>query len=600
MYIKTIRLFIILCTAFLAGVVQAAQLLATVSDTKVQVGQSIQLNLSLKDAKAKNPPDFTRLSRDFRIYSQQQYSTYTSTNGVISSEAGWDITLIPLHEGELVIPSIQILSDNGLLSSPELRVVVLPAAKYNSSSGQTNSRQQDTAATDNADDGIGISLLASTNKTTAYVKEPIIYTLKIIGHRPFMNVALEDIKSNDATIDKIGEPKQYSQIINGRPAHVIELKYYVTPVSPGKIVITPAEIRGEIQAPTLQTPTHRSFLNNFLLNDAMHFKPFSMRGDVITLNALKPATQDGDWLPLQNLAITEEWSGLENPKVGDTIVRKIKLIAKGGFSNQLPGLQSYNELSGVKTYADKPIYSDNLATNADQLVASKEETFTLIATQPGNITLPQISIPWWNLQSSKLDYARLPAKTINILPAATASSSDSLIDYSTQTSESSKPVSLIDILQQNLVVFVLIAGLLLVILSLFAIIIYLLRRHSNNRVTNVLINNNKATKLNPLDTPINTVVELRDHILFVAQQSWQAPPDLTLNKLGTFLTENNYSYDIEVYLLLCNQINAALYANNIVSLSPLLDAWQQLRASIIKNKQKVVTKKSDYINLNPT
>lgn len=590
---KKINKYILILTLWLVcSISYAAEFQATVSDLKIVMGQSLQINFALKDAKAKQAPDFSRLSRDFKIYSQQKYSTFSSTNGVMSSEAGWDITLLPLREGELVIPSIQVLTDNGVLSSTEIRIVVMPTKSSSTNYSALNQHAS-------PEEGLGISMIATTNKAKVYTKEPIIYTLKIISYRSIMNVALEDIRSNDASIDKIGQPKQYDQIIGGKPAHIIEIKYYVTPINAGKVTITPAEIHGEIQSNTPSRSGYSS-LNNFFFNDAI-FKPFKLRGDPVNITAMAPPINDKTWLPLQDLTITEEWNGATNAKVGDTIIRKIKLIAKGGFSNQIPNMQSFMEGTGLKVYADKPTLSDDVSSNGDTIVGIKEETYTLVAGQEGTVTLPQVSIPWWNLQTKALSHATLPAKTLTILPATITNNHGTLVDYSAPTEDAATTqVTLIQSIKQHSGLLMLLTGLGLLIFGLCIVILYLLR-NQKQMIKKSVARKKIFSKTNALDKPIINVVALRNHIILYAIKHWHAPKNITLNKLGTFLTDNNYQYNLEVYVKLCHEINSELYASATAELAILIDAWQQLRDSVTKVKlQKTEHNSSDYINLNPT
>ena len=67
------------------------------------------------------------------------------------------------------------------------------------------------------------------------------------------------------------------------------------------------------------------------------------------------------------------------------------------------------------------------------------------------------------------------------------------------------------------------------------------------------------------------------------------------------MSENNYSYNLDVYFKLCKEINAALYASLGMDLQAMLETWDQLKVSVIKFKGAKVTKvDEDFINLNPT
>lgn len=557
----------------------AAEFVASVSSNTVDVGQRLVLNLTLRDADAVESPDLSGLIREFVIYTQQRYTNYGNYNGVVSAESGWDITLLPKIDGELTIPSLVVETNKGTLKSQEIKVKVNPVGGGSSTSNQPNKTT----------DSLGVSFVASVNKVSAYVKEPIIYTLKIISYRNLVNVVLEDIKSADAIIDKIGTPKQYEQILGGVRAHIIELTYYVTPITAGKIVITPAVIKGEVQdVPRQQSVNHRfGMLNNFFFDNVVDFRPFELHSDKITINALPPAVNTADWLPLQGLQLTEEWQGLNKAKVGDTIIRKVKLTATGGFSNQLPSVQSFMDVPNLKSYPDKPVLSDKVLPNNSGVIGTKDESFSLVALQPGDITLPAIKITWWNTKTKKTETSILPAKTINVLPGvAGANNTDTAIDYSL-------PVETKNSSSNSWVAYV-IAGLILVIVSMFAVIVYLLTKK-----------NTKPVVIKPVskDKVINTAEDLKTVVSKHASKYWHAPEDLPLNQLGSFLTEHDYMYDIEKYIAMCGQINSELYAKSKVTMDIklLITSWEQFKQSVTKTKNENTKQdKSGYINLNPT
>ncbi len=593
----------------LSSVLYAAQFLANISVNTIELGQSIELSLTLKEASAKGTPDLSGLSQDFSIHSQQQYSTFSSVNGSVTSEAGWDLVLLPTRQGDIVIPSLTINSNKGLLTTQPIKIQVVAPGSIRASNNVKNANTQSSITPQVNADNIGVSLVATINKTRAYVKEPIVYTLKIISFKPINNVALEDIKAADAIIDKVGQPKQYEQMIGGVRAHIIEFKYYITPLVAGKINIKPALIRGDIYVPptTISRNSHFGMFNNFFMDDVMQFKPFSVRGDQITLTAQAPVAPAKSWLPLQNLQLTEEWTGLDDLRVGSTISRKIKIVATGGFSNQLPSIKHLIEINGVKTYADSPSFKDDVLPNTETIVGTKEENFSIVTVQAGKITFPAIKINWWNLNTKQSESATLPAKTINVLPALASSNNDATIDFAASAPAAAKnldPAKIKELFNQDNLLYALIAGLLVLVIVLIAALSYLLlRKHTRRTDTNInrLVEVPRTKKQQILINNIKTAEDVRKIIMMHAAEFWQAPDNLMLNKLGTYLTDNNFNYDLEVYILLCREINSEIYATGDVDLHVILDAWNVFKQSVVKNKKlDVISNTSDFINLNPT
>lgn len=575
----------------------AAEFIASIIDKNVSVGQSFVLNLSLRDAQAKSMPELSALRSDFTIYSQQQYSTFSSVNGNISSESGWDITLIPNKDGDITIPSIMIKTDQGTLQSAPIQLIV---AKNNSSSPLGGASQNQNSNKQAKNSNVGISMIATTNKVNPYVKEPIIYTLKIISYKNLMNLTLEDIKASDAIIDKIGQPKQYEQSFGGARALVIELKYHITPLVPGKITIMPAVIRGEMQSIAQRQVFGHGFgmMHNPFFDPIGSLEPFEVRGDKLTLNAKEAPIQDPNWLPLTNLTLSEEWDGINAVKVGDTIVRKVKLSGVGTFSNQLTSVKNFVEIPGVKLYADTPIFTDNPTKNNDEIVGTREETFTIIPTVEGKITFPAIKIGWWNLQAKRLETATLPAKTINVLPAASKGASDTSLDFSAgipKAIDEQKQST-----QTNAIgkVYYLIIGLLtLIVILLFAVIVALIGRKKKNLPQEKVKNQQQPSVDN---SKIHSIDDLRMQINEHARNYWGIDENTTISALGTELEHKQYIYSLELLNVLSEKMNIALYAGMPMDLAELIELWQQFKLSVVKKKTIKYANKVQQQELNPT
>lgn len=75
------------------------------------------------------------------------------------------------------------------------------------------------------------------------------------------------------------------------------------------------------------------------------------------------------------------------------------------------------QVNGFKTYPDKPEVQTEEQNG--RLTGSSRQKTAFIAVSPGTYTLPQVSLPWWDLKEEKVQVATLPARTISILPGDT-------------------------------------------------------------------------------------------------------------------------------------------------------------------------------------
>lgn len=580
------KILIIMLLSVVSVIAYAAGFTAIVDNNTISFGQSLTVQLRLEDAKALESIDISPFAKDFMIYNQQQFSSYRNVNGTVKAESGWNVTLMPKKEGEFLLPSISIETDQGRFSTQEIRIKV----------------QHPKPGDKNANDSIGISLVSIVSKNKAYVNEPIIYTLKIISYKPIANIVLDDIKSTDAIIEKIGEPKQSNQTLGGVNAHVIEIRYAVTAIRPGKVSIAPAIMHGELQVLAAQPrrPQRFGLFNDMFMDNMVELKPFSLQSDTITINAQAAVDPGKNWLPLQNLTLTEKFDGIQNAKVGETITRKVKITAKGAFAKQLPSVKDSIDHDQIKIYANKPTFSDTFSENSGTVIGTREEEYSLVPQQAGTITLPAVKITWYNLQTKKSETSILPEKTINVAPGVASATSNVTIDYSNEAKpqevslqsepKQAKPASLYILLG-------ILSGILLT--GLLVILFFVVKKTIRQRAKKIRV---KTKKQKSQQIEITNIENLRNYILEYAIKHWQAPKDIALNRLGDSLTNNNYMYDTPLYLELCENINAALYGSANIELEILVDKWSEFKTTVFKNKKNISTTSlnEDYTSLNPT
>ena len=125
--------------------------------------------------------------------------------------------------------------------------------------------------------------------------------------------------------------------------------------------------------------------------------------------------RNSTWLPARELTLTETWSPDDTEfQVGDPITRTVTIHAKGLTGEQLPDL-ALPKNPHVKIYPDQATTTTNF--DGSWAVGTREQKLALVPTQPGQVTIPEIHIRWWNLETHQPEDAVLPARTITILGA---------------------------------------------------------------------------------------------------------------------------------------------------------------------------------------
>ncbi len=159
-------------------------------------------------------------------------------------------------------------------------------------------------------------------------------------------------------------------------------------------------------------------------------QPFRIATEEVSVEIQPALTGMNPWIPARSFKIEEIWDESQTYRVGDPLNRLFKMSAEGVKSSQLPSLQDQQlNDSNFKIYADKPELEDE--TKEGSIRSLRREQYTLIPQHPGPVTLPEITVAWWDVTKKEKAFAKIPARTLQILPAVDherAGIADSLSD----------------------------------------------------------------------------------------------------------------------------------------------------------------------------
>jgi hypothetical protein len=360
--VKNLIFLFLLLPAFLFS----GEFTATVSRNQVDLGESLTLNLTLRDTSAKGNPPIDSLQKSFVINSQQQSSHVAIINGRVTSTTTWQLILIPHTEGEATIPSIRIDTSDGILSSEPITIRAIKGA-----------------AAAGPDSSEGITLTTDVSHAKSYKNEPLIYTVRLTSKQSLANVKMEKIHMEDAIVEMNGEPKVYKKVVDGIGMDVIEYSYLMTPLKAGPLKIPSTVIQGGI--PIRRKGPRGSYFDAFSMMPGFdQLKPFALATEEAVLDVQPAIAGMIPWLPARSLKIEETWNESQSLQVGEPFTRSFKIVAEGIKSSQLPSL---NDLqindNPFKVYADKPEMGDEVKDGS--IKSYRKEQYTLIPQQSGAV-----------------------------------------------------------------------------------------------------------------------------------------------------------------------------------------------------------------------
>lgn len=384
-----VRIAIVLIGLLLTPSVWAlTKVTATVDRNPVAVKESFVLTVIADDDVDTNALDTSPLLKDF-IVGRTSVSTQTSMiNFNTTRTTKWSTVLIPKTTGTLLIPSLTV---EGYNTTP-IRLTVLDA-------GDPNAPEQK-----------DVFITAEVSNLDVYVQQMMTMTVKLHFSAELKRGSLTEPSLTGAEINQIGQDTESETIINGRRYRVIERTYSINPQQSGEFILTSPMFSGEIMVQSTRRSNFLSFGET---------RAISVLGDEIPVTIRPiPAKFDGHWLPSEFLSLHQDWQPSANEyKVGEPITRTLTLTAVGVAKEQLPDM-SFNLPQGLKVYPDQAELHASI--NSGRLTSQSVRNFALVASAPGEYTLPEITIPWWNTVTNKMEIARLPSETIIVKPSSEA------------------------------------------------------------------------------------------------------------------------------------------------------------------------------------
>ena len=573
-----IRILIVLCMLCGTHLSLAAELSAQVNRTNINAHDILDLTITVKDATAKHEPDFSSLEAYFSIYTRSSFSNISFINGKKTVASGWKMELVPIVLGKVMIPEFQIATEVGILKSQPIAITII----------------QDDIAKQQADSKDNLILLeASVSKDSAYLHQAFVYTVKLITQLALYNLQTPELQIADAIVEKMGENKMYTDLYNGNQVSVFEMNYLVTPLQSGTLLLPAVQLKGDVKVDRIKN--YDPFFDNFFsgtLFGQNNLKPFVVTSADLKIIIQPPVSQQKEWLPLESLVIDDLSKVAETNTVGEPITRCLKLSAVGGTAKSLPSLEAFNMAGKIKVYPKQPVLNTTLANNgSNKISSSREETYTIIPEQAGDIVLPEISIAWWDVTTNELKHAILPAKVMRVVAAATKievdSSNPDKSNMVVSTNESLDGLTTVDYIIICLVIFI------LILLAIIGYLVFIKNSTKHNKVRYNIPSNKLVSKINKIES----LPEIYKFLQEFATDTWGMPKNMALKNIVVFLQQHHYSGNLKAVEELFMQINAAVYQQTPLDLYVVKN---MLQIELPKIKKISATEKAIFAKLNPT
>ncbi|UGB39757.1 BatD family protein [Frateuria soli] len=368
---------------------QAAQVQASLDRNQVQLGETVTLNLRVEGGGLAQAPDLSALAPDFEVLGRSSNTSVSIVNGQRSARFTIGIALRPTRAGQLTIPSLDVAGGH---TQPLTLTVTPPDPRAAASSGKA------------------VFLEASAQPTTVRVGQQLLFTVRLYFAGSLSSGSLEDPRLPGVDARRLGDDLDYDVVRGGRAYHVIERRYALIPQHAGTIDIPPLQFQGELIDPA----DPDSF---FAMGT-----PATAASPAVSIDVQPVPSSWGSsaWLPARALSLTLEGIPADGKaRVGQPLDLVMTLQATGLPYEALPAL-SLPDLKGATIYPDKPVTGTR--NDGQWLIGRRQQSFAVVPNQAGALTIPAITLKWWNVQSGRVEEARVAAHTLTVLPAVGGSS----------------------------------------------------------------------------------------------------------------------------------------------------------------------------------
>ncbi|AWL12398.1 hypothetical protein HMF8227_01928 [Saliniradius amylolyticus] len=369
----------------MASSVQAdvTEVVARVDKNPAMLDEGITLEVIVDDSVDSDAFDPSPLLKDFVVGKVSTSKQTSIVNGSLSQTTRWSTRIIAREPGQYRIPAFDI---EGKRTQP-IELMVLPRSEAPAAQGRD------------------VFLTTEVDLKQVYLQQQVHYKVRLHLAADLQRGSLSAPELENADIRQIGEDSETNEIVNGRRYRIIERNFAIIPQASGSFTIKAPVFEGEVVK-----GSHRSFAG-FNTTEAV-----TRIGEPVDIQVLpQPDDFQGQWLPSDFVELRQEWQPADGKyTVGEPITRTLTLTAFGAVEEQLPKITA-DYPQDVKTYPDAN--SSTTVEKDDRLVAQRTDSVAIVPTRAGTITLPEVSVPWFNVVTGQTEYATLPEKTIEVAPA---------------------------------------------------------------------------------------------------------------------------------------------------------------------------------------
>ncbi len=360
---------------------------AWVDKSDIDETQAITLTVETQGtARDVDPPDWSVLQQDFRTYGPGENRILNIVNGNVQSKSSFTIQLEPRRIGSITIPSFDI---GGEKTDP-ITIIV---------------RELDDEVKQQLKENVFFETAIDSRRQ--YVQAAVHVTRKLYYSN---NVLVRQDIPRPTDIDNalvviVGEVERTFALREDRNYNVLVQRFVLFPERSGELII-----------PAVAVPVRVSLGTREL---ALSVSSHQEKLEVLPIPDEFPANHD--WFPARDVRISDSLAvaDLEQLHAGDTIIREVTISATDAHSTGIPEVE-FPVPDEIRQYPTSPTLEDTALIS--RIVGRRTQSASLLLTEPGKYTVPDVPIYWWNTETDKLVETVIGGRNMVVAPDPLAGS----------------------------------------------------------------------------------------------------------------------------------------------------------------------------------
>ena len=365
--VKTVLLILVISIWSTAS---NAELSTRLSRSSIDELESVQLTIRANGTRSVEELDLSELEKNFQVLNTNTSSQYQYINGNEHSWVDYQITLKPRIAGTLTIPSLTIGNESSLPLTLKVRPI--------SQSLRDEINQL-------------VFFEVETSKESVYVQEQLLFTRRLVYSNgvQLYNEIPGPPKIANALVLILGETRSGTTERNGKKYGVVEQRFAIFPEMSGKLEIPAIDITASV----------RLIERGRVSRKGVRVSTTDLIVNVMPVPEAYP--EEAPWLPAQAIILTQTLEPeVSKANVGDTLQRKIQVRIDGNTGSILPSLNAQPSESLFSIYPTAPSIKDD--TSGDSVIGFRTESSSIVPLRPGQLSLGETSITWWDTVSNEV------------------------------------------------------------------------------------------------------------------------------------------------------------------------------------------------------